>query len=114
MSPIEISWRSFRAEMDKEMGIVAPEPEERPTPKSLQRRRDVHNGRFSKPPKLRINPNPNAIPRPGEIPLKQFLTEESVRLNTKPKTIYSRWSKGEYTNLKIRRVNQRIVFVTVP
>lgn len=113
ISPLEIAWREFRAQMDVELGITQPpsqELEELPTPKTLQRR-SLRNGRFSKPPKPKINPNP--IPRPGEIPLKQFLTEEAVRLNTNPKTIYSRWYYGKYNHLQIRRVNKRIVFVTV-
>jgi hypothetical protein len=99
--------------MDKEMGIVPPEPEERPTPKSLQRRRDVHDGRFSKPAPPRVNPN--MVMRPGEISFKQWLNEEAKRERCSPSTIYNRYYNGKYAHsgFLFRQVNSRIIFVSV-
>ena len=49
--------------------------------------------------------------RLAEIPLKQFLAEEAMRLNLNPIAVYRRIKRGKYPQLKIRRVNKHIMFV---
>jgi hypothetical protein len=47
-----------------------------------------------------------------EIPMKQFLAEEAIRLNLNPVTIWYRLRDGKYPNHTVRRVNKRVAFVT--
>ena len=47
-----------------------------------------------------------------EIPMKQFLAEEAIRLRVDPSTIHRRLTAGEYPGVKVRRVNKRVAFVT--
>ena len=47
-----------------------------------------------------------------EIPMKQFLAEEAMRLNLNPVTIWYRLRDGKCPNYTVRRVNKRVAFVT--
>ncbi len=46
-----------------------------------------------------------------EIPLKQWLAEEAKREGVSPGAIDSRVRQGKYSNLELRRVNKRVVWV---
>jgi hypothetical protein len=53
-----------------------------------------------------------ATPRPGELRLKQWLVEEAARRLVTPQCIRERLWLGHYRGkLKLRRVNQRVIFV---
>ena len=52
-------------------------------------------------------------PRPGEIPLKQFMIEESARIGLAQWSVWSRLKKGKYPHVTERPVSPRCVFVTV-
>ena len=48
--------------------------------------------------------------------MKEWLSQEAKRTGMKPQTIYMRLSRKRefyYPTLKLRRVNQRVVFVQV-
>lgn len=51
--------------------------------------------------------------RPGEVSWKEFLISEAGRCGVKPATIAMRIYRGKYPSLKLRRLNQRRVFVKV-
>jgi hypothetical protein len=48
---------------------------------------------------------------PTEIPMKQWRMEQAEREGCCENNICRKLSKGAYPNLKIRRVNKRVVFV---
>lgn len=48
-----------------------------------------------------------------EIPLKEWCYEQGVANGVTPHAIYYRWIRGKYPGLKVRRVNQRVVYVQV-
>ena len=48
----------------------------------------------------------------SEIPLKQWIVEEAIRRELTLTAIRSRLARGKYPHLKLRRVNQRVVFVS--
>jgi hypothetical protein len=47
----------------------------------------------------------------GEITMKRWLIEESARENVSPSAIAQRLSRGHYPDLRLRRVNQRVIYV---
>lgn len=52
-----------------------------------------------------------------EIPMKQWRSEEASRLGVSEACIQNRLVRNKekyYPNLRLRRVNQRVVFVQVP
>lgn len=55
------------------------------------------------------------VPEPakGEVRFKEFVASEAERLGEKESTIYHRYYRGGYPNLKMRRVNHSVVFVKV-
>lgn len=48
-----------------------------------------------------------------EISMKQFVAKEAERLGVKSPAIFMRIKRGKYPDLKIRRVNARVVYVRV-
>jgi len=50
-------------------------------------------------------------PAPGEVPLKRWVVEESIREGVTPSAIYNRLFRGKYPALGQRRVNGRVIFV---
>lgn len=50
-------------------------------------------------------------PRPNEIPKKQWLTEEAVRIGVSTHTLIMRLARGKHPQPKMRRVNSRVIFV---
>jgi len=46
-----------------------------------------------------------------EIPLKQWVMEQSIRERSKPATVYDRLHDGKYGVPSLRRINQRVVFI---
>ncbi len=46
-----------------------------------------------------------------EIPLKQWIAEQAQRQNLTARAVQARFNRGKYPHLKLRRVNQRVVFV---
>ena len=50
-------------------------------------------------------------PKQTEIPLKQWVMEQSIRCGVKPGTIYDRLQDGKYGTVPIRRINQRVIFI---
>ena len=48
-----------------------------------------------------------------EIPFKQWLSEQSRLERVCLSTIYKRYYRGQYPDVKLRRVNKRVVFVQV-
>lgn len=55
-------------------------------------------------------------PTVKELPMKQWLAEEAKRHDVSPAAIWRRLKvhpKKYYPNLKLRRVNKRVVFVQV-
>ena len=48
-----------------------------------------------------------------EIPLKQWIAEEAQRKSLSEDAIHQRKQRGLYPDLKLRRVNKRVIFVTV-
>lgn len=51
--------------------------------------------------------------RPPEIPFKQWVIEEAERRGLGYHGIYHHFRVGRYPNITLRKVNQRVVFVTV-
>lgn len=49
-----------------------------------------------------------------EIPIKQWRAEEALRRGVTDSMISKRLKDGKYPDLKVRRVNSRVVFVQVP
>jgi len=47
-----------------------------------------------------------------EIPFKQWIYEKAIRTRRTPEAVYMRVYRGKYPHLKLRRVNQRVIFVT--
>ena len=47
----------------------------------------------------------------NEIPLKQWIYEEAVRCGVKPSTIWGRYNRGKYPELKLRKINSAKVMV---
>lgn len=53
-------------------------------------------------------------PTPTEVPLKVWLMDEAARIGVTPTTVYRHWLyKRRYRDLKVRRVNPRVIYVTV-
>jgi hypothetical protein len=52
-------------------------------------------------------------PQPGEVALKDWVSQEAARRNAVEETVYSRLRRGLYPWLELRKVNQRVVFVKV-
>jgi len=50
---------------------------------------------------------------PTEVPMKQWRMEQAVREGCSESHVSMRLAAGAYPNLKIRRVNARVVFVKV-
>lgn len=50
----------------------------------------------------------------NELPLKQWIAAEASRLRCSIRTVESRLKIGAYPEIKIRRVNRRVVFVVIP
>lgn len=48
---------------------------------------------------------------PGEMQLKVWLIEEAQRLGVSENSVRHRFSDGKYPDLKVRRVNSRVIFV---
>lgn len=48
-----------------------------------------------------------------EIPLKQWRAEEAERCGIGQNAVDRRMAAGKYPNLKLRRVNKRVVFVVM-
>lgn len=56
----------------------------------------------------------NTVPQPGEIPLKVWMQQEAKRLGmVHAPSIYHFIRRGDYPNLKLRRVNARVIFVKI-
>lgn len=54
---------------------------------------------------------PDYRPRPGEMPMKQWRVLQAELTGLSPITIAMRLRRGKYPDLKIRRVNKRVVYV---
>ena len=52
-------------------------------------------------------------PLPNEIHLKQWLLEEAERKGISTKAVWYRLNRGKYPDVTVRRVNKRVVFVSV-
>lgn len=50
--------------------------------------------------------------RKGEIPMKQWRFREAAGNSVSPSSIANRLMRGKYPDLKIRRVNKRVVYVS--
>lgn len=50
--------------------------------------------------------------RPGEIRMKEWRQREAKLLGASENAVAMRLSRGQYPDLKIRRVNARVVYVT--
>jgi hypothetical protein len=48
-----------------------------------------------------------------ELQLKQWIADEAQRHGVGTRAIWCRMYRGKYPGLKLRRVNKRVVFVTV-
>ncbi len=48
-----------------------------------------------------------------EIQLKQWVIEEARRQGLSDRAIWCQMYRGKFPDLKLRRVNKRVVFVTV-
>lgn len=49
--------------------------------------------------------------RPGEIPLKEFVSNEAVRLGMKYHAVYARLNRGKYPGMTVRRAGHYAAFV---
>jgi len=47
----------------------------------------------------------------GELRLKEWVYERARVEQATPLAVYSRFWRGQYNQLQVRRVNQRVVFV---
>lgn len=52
-----------------------------------------------------------AQPRPGEIPLKEWLRNTADAMGLSPSTMYNYLSRGRIAYPRVRRVNRQVVFV---
>lgn len=54
-------------------------------------------------------------PRPGEIPMKEFVTMQAVAMNLHPTTIWhrARYPVAHFPDWQFRRVNARVVFASL-
>jgi len=108
------TWDTFNA-IHAELDAQRPQVEE--PPEVTERR--VRYYRNNRKAKKRFNEKQRRAhssyrsdpPRPGEIPLGQFLALEAKRTGLHKKTIYGRWINGDYGAMPQRRVNQRAVYV---
>lgn len=57
-------------------------------------------------------PAPRKGARPGEWALKDWLNYEAGRLGIAYRAMEMRFNRGKCSNIKVRRVNRKIVFVT--
>lgn len=48
----------------------------------------------------------------AEVPLKQWLAEEGLRVGRKPSSVWNRLRDGKCPGVRERRVNQRVIYVT--
>jgi hypothetical protein len=53
------------------------------------------------------------LQRPNEIPFKQWRAEQAAREHVHENSIWYRLKAGKYPQLKLRKVNKRVVFVEV-
>lgn len=56
---------------------------------------------------------PENRPRPGELWLKEWLAVKATADNVCIATVFKRYRKGEYSDIQIRQVNPRVIFVSV-
>ena len=69
-------------------------------------------GAHKKGGRPRKQPSEDRFPLPGEISLKQWFVEESQRAGVRRwETVMQRFYRGYYPQLKLRKVNSRIIFV---
>lgn len=45
------------------------------------------------------------------MPLKQFITQEALRLNVTPECVRQRLHRGSYKHVKLHKVNKRVIYV---
>ena len=57
--------------------------------------------------------DPDKCPRPGEITLKEWIHAEALRRGMTVNQISGQYHRGAYRGLTTRRVNKRLVFVSV-
>lgn len=87
------------------------QPEGRELGHAMEMPKPVYRGRRVVPAvKQRYVPRVH-LPKPGEIPLKQFKLAEAARLGVAVHRVETWLSRGKYPGLKFRRVNSRVVFV---
>jgi hypothetical protein len=92
----------------RECGIVSePEPP-LPTKRIPRGQPNMSLAKDRKPHK----PNPNVIPREGEIRLKEFLQSKAMELETTYHCAWDRFDAGVF-KVSIRRVNKRVIFVKI-
>lgn len=56
---------------------------------------------------------PQHGPRAGEVALKAWLIEEAARVGRHPLTVWLRLRAGAYPQVRERRVNRRVIFVSI-
>ena len=107
LSALEKLHRQIRMESDAALNLT-------PITPALPESRMVLNGRHWKHRGAR---NPDAVvdlekqPRPGEITYKQWVRDRAVDDDVSEDAIYYRRAAGKYPDLKVRRVNGRVMFV---
>lgn len=57
-------------------------------------------------------PNVDDGPHPGEVSAKYWATSEAERCSRTIGAIMSRLRRGKYPDLKLRRVNSRVIYIT--
>jgi hypothetical protein len=104
-----ISQRGFAMleSIKRECGITSePEPPPRPNERIPRGQPNMSLAKDRKPHK----PNPNTIPREGEIRLKEFLQSKAMELEMTYHCAWERFEAGAF-KVSVRRVNQRVIFV---
>jgi len=98
---------SLLAQINAECFPVEEEPEDSPLPQRVVHHR-MQRGDYQERQRS-VKP----LPLPGEISLKEFVSNESRRLRICASAIFMRIGRGKYPNLQIRRATARTVFVKV-
>lgn len=114
---VELSWSEVEARRNEqrmaEVEIAARKYMERPAQPEAPQVRSYAQRVHSQPrPAVARRPHASAQRRVGEITLKEFCNAEAELAGVGWMAIYQRVMRGKYPGLILRRVNQRVVFVT--
>lgn len=115
LSAVELAWREFRAAMPEtappELLTSNARVNTEGRDKPFRSRGYFRTHRSVKPGADKPSKSRDEVARPGEVQFKAWSRREAERLGVNVGTISYRVKVGKYKGLKVRRVNDRVVFV---